>query len=649
MDVEAERVDPHAEGALLAVGLGVLLKPHRVLGEARRHVGVAAVEAGEGVEDGGEEAHVELLVALDHVGRLDAELVDAERLGRVEDELRPLLAHRQPADVCEERGDERALLLGRDGSEQRRVDHRVLEVLAEVLHLRVAAGAADLVVDPPQQHLLGGQAEQRAHRLRVVALLRREELDELGRRLEVERRHDPRLDDLPEQAEHEVRRAGHDVARADVHHAAAERHRRVDRQVEVLRHLIDRERALAAQVDAAHVDRVRRRVVDQLAQQHAVLERLEDVERLLVERQQVRAVLVAAERLVHVQRERARLRLGERVRRAHRRADRAHRRLARRLAARRHSHALPAAVPPLRRGEESLGALGVGQPLAHRAARLGGGRHAAHRLLRAQLRAHPRLAAGGGRGEAQLRRVGRRAAQRAQVGQQRRDRRAVEPRRRVEAVVRRHAQRAAAAGVDGEVLEVDEPPARLGVARVRRGERAEHAAEHLAAAQHLAHRPRREGQLERLQVVRGEQHVAQPLPHRALLVAPAGGKLTRLRRRQRLRLRLRLCFRFRLRIRLIIRLRLHLRLCFCIRLRLRLHLRLRRRVRVRRRLRSLPRCTLFTRRARTLRTVTPLGQPIHRCPSRAQVLHLLPSPLRSGWAQHLSRATLPRAPAKQSK
>jgi len=69
-----------------------------------------------------------------------------------------------------------------------------------------------------------------------------EEPDEVGVVLEVDLRHDSHLDHLPEQPEHQVRRARHDVARADVDDAAADRDRRVQREVEVLGHLEERER-----------------------------------------------------------------------------------------------------------------------------------------------------------------------------------------------------------------------------------------------------------------------------------------------------------------------------------------------------------------------------------------------------------------------
>ena len=89
MRVDAERVDPHLEGALLARPLGVLLSDEpgeQVGGRRAALVPVGRREAGQLVEDGGEEAHVELLVALDDVVGLDLELRHAEVLGDLQGE-----------------------------------------------------------------------------------------------------------------------------------------------------------------------------------------------------------------------------------------------------------------------------------------------------------------------------------------------------------------------------------------------------------------------------------------------------------------------------------------------------------------------------------------------------------------------------------
>eukprot|EP00966_Prymnesium_polylepis_P020029 461520-Prymnesium_polylepis.1 len=111
-----------------------------------------------------------------------------------------------------------------------------------------------------------------------------------------------------------MRRARDNVARADVDDPAADRRRRVDREVGVLRPFVHRKRVLiASQVDAAHVHRVSRRVIDQKAQQHAVFARLEDVERRLVKRQQAGRLGDAAQHIVHMPREGANLRLGDGV------------------------------------------------------------------------------------------------------------------------------------------------------------------------------------------------------------------------------------------------------------------------------------------------------------------------------------------------
>ena len=69
-------------------------------------------------------------------------------------------------------------------------------------------------------------------------------------------------DDLPQQPKHEVRLSGVQILRSDVDDVAADGARRVERECEVLVHLVDAHLPL---VDRALVDRVRACAVDQLA------------------------------------------------------------------------------------------------------------------------------------------------------------------------------------------------------------------------------------------------------------------------------------------------------------------------------------------------------------------------------------------------
>ena len=145
--VDAERVHPVAERLLVAVLLNLLeLLDGDVGGQVERRVGVEHV---------GDEGEVELLVALDDVGRAH-KLAAVDLLGLLQHALRAL---RLVGDA--ERGRVDAGPGGRDLLDQDRVALRVLDVLAEVGHPPRRAGGLEVVVEPAQQQLLRGQRHQR--------------------------------------------------------------------------------------------------------------------------------------------------------------------------------------------------------------------------------------------------------------------------------------------------------------------------------------------------------------------------------------------------------------------------------------------------------------------------------------------------------
>mmetsp|Transcript_14839 Transcript_14839/g.35055 ORF Transcript_14839/g.35055 Transcript_14839/m.35055 type:complete len:202 (-) Transcript_14839:134-739(-) len=157
--LDAERVDPHAEGALLSRVAAVVVGQ---LGEQRQVLLIRRLEAGARVEEGGAEAEVELLVGLDDVGGADAELGGEPRtlLDDVRGALELVRAAAQDVGV--------ALALRVDLLEQDTVGLAVAQVVAEVGDAPVGAGLLEVEVDPAQKDLLGRELEQVLERLAVL-------------------------------------------------------------------------------------------------------------------------------------------------------------------------------------------------------------------------------------------------------------------------------------------------------------------------------------------------------------------------------------------------------------------------------------------------------------------------------------------------
>mmetsp|Transcript_39818 Transcript_39818/g.65252 ORF Transcript_39818/g.65252 Transcript_39818/m.65252 type:complete len:398 (-) Transcript_39818:557-1750(-) len=285
---QAQAVDPLLERARLArVGVVVRLQQRVVrVGQARRLLLRGKLQPGALVEDLRHKGHVQLAVARHHVGRRQ-EGPAAQRSG-VGDRARGARLGLQAR--VHERAPRGAQLV-----KQVRVGQAVLDGLAEVLHAAGAVGFLQVVVHPAQQDLVWGQREERLQCLPRGGVHQQHQLRVLRQRDAVQQL---QLDQLPHQAQHQDGVALHDVVRPDVHHLAAHRPGRVQRQVQVLHLVVDAEGAAGAfpgQVEAPLVHRVRLNQVHNLAEQQAVVAALEEVVALGRQRQPGAQVRVARE------------------------------------------------------------------------------------------------------------------------------------------------------------------------------------------------------------------------------------------------------------------------------------------------------------------------------------------------------------------
>ena len=130
-----------------------------------------------------------------------------------------------------------------------------------------------MVVEPPEEDLVGRQAEEVFNSLVVLA-----QPIQLGVDLNVDLGEQTSSDDLPDETENKMLAALRNVCSADVHDRAADTLRRGDDDVVVLRNLESIERfAGGGLVEDTGIDGVGDGVVDEFTKDQAVLDLVEDL------------------------------------------------------------------------------------------------------------------------------------------------------------------------------------------------------------------------------------------------------------------------------------------------------------------------------------------------------------------------------------
>lgn len=145
-------------------------------------------------------------------------------------------------------------LLGGDLMDEVRVDFGVGDVGVEVVASSTNAGILEMMVHPTEQNLLWRESQEVLDAFAVLQQSR-----QAWTILEGDLIKETYTDDLPEQPEHQMRRAFGQVVSVDVDDVAADRLRGGESQRQVLVHPVEGQVLF---VDRALVDRVWTRVVD---------------------------------------------------------------------------------------------------------------------------------------------------------------------------------------------------------------------------------------------------------------------------------------------------------------------------------------------------------------------------------------------------